>query len=700
MTPPTVFLRALGRRVLAASMLLALTISVLIGTTGTASASSTRTWTLSGVTFDDGGQMTGTFDLSDSGVITAVNLTTSGGNTGSFGTSMTYTTSNSSLGSFGPGGDYYAYAPGANRYVRLVVGDLSGASQGDVAPLSTQSWECMNCFPTRHVTAGSITAGPLTGPPIVTGTPAITSVGSGTPQVGDALTGDDSTVTATPQAATKSYQWLRDGAAVPGATTTTYTLTNDDAGHSIAFQVGATEDGYSDASPVTSEAVGPVDGGQIALPTPVITGTAVVDGTLSATLPDGLNPADATVTWQWLRGATPIGDSTSTYTPGAADVGQVLTVKASATRDHFEATTQSQVTAAVAKATFASAPAATITGTVKVGQALAADPGTVSPAPDQLGYQWYSDGNPIAGATDPTYVLASAQRHTVMTVQVTVTKAGYDDASATSDPTADVATELAPDLSLTTPHSSIRRGETTSLDWSTTDADTVAASGAWTGSKPSAGTADMAPSTLGDNTYVLSASNANGTTTSQVVVSVARPAQQLAVTVPGGLHLAGKGVVVTTGGLEANEPYTITIGGIQVATGQATATGALSRTVTVPASTGENATPVTVTGSERDRTGATTIQVVVAKTLGLQLAKQVMHKRHRQWVTVTGLAAGEPVRVAYRGERISPANAHAAADGVYRTVIHVGRLAGTKTVTATGAFHGRHAMTTFRVKRH
>jgi hypothetical protein len=188
--------------------------------------------------------------------------------------------------------------------------------------------------------------------------------------------------------------------------------------------------------------------------------------------------------------------------------------------------------------------------------------------------------------------------------------------------------------------------------------------------------------------------------TSGAVGPVARLARLLAVTAPTGLHLAGRGVRVTTVGLEANEPYLITIGGVRVAVGHATDAGALSRVVTVPASTGEGATAVTVTGSEPGRTGTMTIRVVVRKTLGLRLAKQVMHKSHRQWVTVRGLAAGEHVRVAYRGKRISPAKAHANANGVYRVVVHVGRLAGTKTVTAVGAFHARRATATFRVTRH
>jgi hypothetical protein len=701
--PPTApSRRALWSRFLAASAVLTVAASLLVGIAGTASADTTRTWNLSGVTFSDGGQMTGSFVLSDTGVMSAVNITTGGGDTGSYGTSTTYDASNSGAYEQWPGA--YAVIPngvGISRYVLLDLGDLSAAADGDVVPLSAnQSYECMNCSPYRYVVSGSIIAGPLGGAPAVTGTPTITSTGTGAPLVGQTLTGDDSELSVTPQGATKTYAWLRDGSVIPGATDTSYTLSNDDAGHMIAFQVGASEQGYADATPATSEPVGPVDGGQITLPSPEITGTPVVDGILSAALPDGLDPADADVSWQWFRGTDPVGEGLSTYTPTADDAGQVLTVTATAGKDHFEATSESTDTAEVDKASFADAPAPTISGTIKVGQTLTADPGSVVPEPDGFDFQWYSDEEPIIGATNATYVLGSAQRHTTMTVEVTATKAGYDEASATSDPTGEVATDLAPDLSFDATHVGIRRGQSTTLDWSTTDADTVTASGAWTGSKSSAGTADVAPNTLGENTYVLSATNANGTTTSQVAVTVTRPAAQLTVTTPEGLHLAGRPVTVSTDGLESNEPYTITVDGVQVALGQATANGELIRTLTVPAATGDHTGTVTVIGSETDRTGTTTLQVVVKKALGLGVAKKVMHKRHRQWITVTGLVAGEHVRVAYRGKRISPITAHADPDGTYRVAVHVGRLAGTKTVTATGAFYGRRAVTTFIVKKH
>ncbi len=529
----------------------------------------------------------------------------------------------------------------------------------------------------------------------VTGLPSIT----GTPTVGETLTGDVSEVATTPTEATRSYQWLRDDAPITDATATTYTLTNDDAGHTVTLQMGATADGYTDATPVTSEAVGPVDGGQITLPVPSITGTPVVDGTLSATLPEGLAPTDASVTWQWYRGQTPVGDRTSSYTPVAGDVDHVLTVTATATMDHFdEATRSTDTETAVTAATFVTGPSASITGTGKVGETLTAGAGEIAPTPSSTDYQWYADDEVIEGATGATLLLGPAQRHTTITVKVTATRAGYDDASDTSGPLADIATDLAPDVFFEAKHPTLRRGQTTDLEWDTLEATTVTASGAWTGAKAASGSVTVGPTVLGTTTYVVEATNANGTTTSQVSIVVTRPPVRLGVTAPGGLRLAGRTLPVTVRGLEAGEHYSVTTGGVEVATGTAGPRGDFTRSVLVPAGAREGSVPIVVTGDAADRTGGAVVTVVRPKALGLRVAKHVVRTRHRQTVTVTGLAVGEPVTVAYRGKQVSPTDAHADRNGTYRTVIRVGRLQGSKLVRATGAFAGRTAMTRFLVR--
>jgi hypothetical protein len=594
-----------------------------------------------------------------------------------------------------------APAPDSYSYRWFADGTLiSGASSAAFTPTATEQGAAIT-VEIRAVKTGytsstdtSEATDPVAAGTIaVTGTPTIT----GTPTVGQTLTGDSSTVNTDPDA-TLAEQWLRDGSPIPDADSSSYTLTNSDAGANITFQVTATKAGFTDAS-VTSDAVGPVDGGLITLPTPTITGTAAVDGTLSAVLPDGLDPADAVVSFEWFRGTTSVGTG-STYSPVAADVGAVLTTTATATKDYFDPVSQSAETAEVAEATFGTAPVATISGTLKVGEVLTADAGTVAPDPDSYSYQWYADDSPITDATEATFTLTSSQRHATITVEVTATKDGYEDAVDLSDPSADVATDLAPDLQLDSADPTLRRGQSTTLTWTSEEAETVTASGAWVGSKDPSGSTSVSPSALGASTYVLEASNANGTTTTQANILVTRQATALVVTAQRGLHLARTPITVTARGLDAGESYILRIGGIQVAAGSATSTGTLTRRVILPSRARDGLAAVTVIGSESDRTGRTMTLVLTNKTLGLRLKHRRVQVRHRQWVTITGLASRERILVGFKGRRVSPRYARADTNGVYRLAFRVGVRRGIKTVKARGQFAGRTAAKSFRVTRH
>lgn len=76
--------------------------------------------------------------------------------------------------------------------------------------------------------------------------------------------------------------------------------------------------------------------------------------------------------------------------------------------------------------------APTISGVPAVGSTLTALPGTWTPAPDSMAYQWYRSGTAIAGATSAGYTLADADLESTITVRVTGTKSGYGTATAES----------------------------------------------------------------------------------------------------------------------------------------------------------------------------------------------------------------------------------------------------------------------------
>lgn len=78
-------------------------------------------------------------------------------------------------------------------------------------------------------------------PPTFTTEPSI----SGTPAVGQTLTGDTGTIS---NGSVSAVQWLRNGAAISGATSTTYVLVTADAGKAVTFRVTATGSGGTETA--------------------------------------------------------------------------------------------------------------------------------------------------------------------------------------------------------------------------------------------------------------------------------------------------------------------------------------------------------------------------------------------------------------------------------------------------------------------
>ena len=80
---------------------------------------------------------------------------------------------------------------------------------------------------------------------------------------------------------------------------------------------------------------------------------------------------------------------------------------------------------------FPSVPVPTISGIARVGQILMAKPGSWLDG-TTLGYQWYADGQAVAGATQTSYTLPASMLNKAMSIKVTGSKAGYSTASSTS----------------------------------------------------------------------------------------------------------------------------------------------------------------------------------------------------------------------------------------------------------------------------
>lgn len=230
-----------------------------------------------------------------------------------------------------------------------------------------------------------------------------------------------------------SYQWTRDGVAIPGATGATYDVTADDVPRSIRVVVTGTSPEFGTGTSTSAPVVGKAGPGPVATSTPQVSGTGRVGSVLTSTDPTW-DPANTVATRQWLRDAAPISGATgTTYTVAASDVNAAISLRVTGTLPGRELTltVSNAITAALGPAVSATAPP-TITGTTQVGKTLT----SVSPSWDQTGVQetkqWLRDGQPITGATATTYVVKAADLGTSLSVSYTGRLAGRADGIATS----------------------------------------------------------------------------------------------------------------------------------------------------------------------------------------------------------------------------------------------------------------------------
>lgn len=162
---------------------------------------------------------------------------------------------------------------------------------------------------------------------------------------------------------------------------------------------------------------------------PAITGTAQTGSTLTSTTGAWLN-APTSYAYQWRRGTTNIsGATTRTYVLIAADEGQAITCRVTATNSFGStAATSEAVTPSAAPPTGA-APANTVLpqittdGLAQTGDTVSATTGTWANSPTSFTYQWKRAGTNITGATGSTYVFVTADEGKQVTVLVTAANA-------------------------------------------------------------------------------------------------------------------------------------------------------------------------------------------------------------------------------------------------------------------------------------
>ena len=169
-------------------------------------------------------------------------------------------------------------------------------------------------------------------------------------------TGVGATLTSTPPSwnqadVAMTYQWLRDGQAILGATGTTYVLTTADFGKAISLRVTGKKSGFSDGVTVSSP-IGTTAGGALqATVQPTITGTPKVGSLLQVTAGTWSQPSP-TLKYQWLRTGAPIpGATTSIYKLAPEDAGKDVSVTVLASKSGYADGSASAQAVAIAKMT-------------------------------------------------------------------------------------------------------------------------------------------------------------------------------------------------------------------------------------------------------------------------------------------------------------------------------------------------------------
>lgn len=182
----------------------------------------------------------------------------------------------------------------------------------------------------------------------------------------------------------------------------------------------------------------------VAASSPKISDPSPEMGQVLTAVPGGWGPAGVTLVYQWSKvhssgKATPIaGATTAQYQTQTTDVGYKLRVTVMGSRAGYTTTFRtSAVTNAVAKGSLANKPKPAISGTVKVGKTLTADPGPVEPGAS-YSFEWYRGKKAISGATNKTYKPTLDDQGERLFVKVTASKTGYNPVAEDSAPTEEV----------------------------------------------------------------------------------------------------------------------------------------------------------------------------------------------------------------------------------------------------------------------
>jgi len=221
-----------------------------------------------------------------------------------------------------------------------------------------------------------------------------------------------------------SYQWLRDGIVVSGATDSQFVIREQDFGHNISYQLTATKSGY-ESSNLTSSILEINKKGLTKLSAPVVSGKSAVGRVLSA--PISMSSGLA-YTYQWLRDGFPIeGAVTRKYVLTASDANTTMAFRVCGTKQAFETACLVSNSSYVALGELSRRPYVVMKwATSKVGAIMHGRPGNWD-SDVSLSYSWLRDGAFIPGENQSSYQITATDRGHSITFRVLAQKTGYKD---------------------------------------------------------------------------------------------------------------------------------------------------------------------------------------------------------------------------------------------------------------------------------